>query len=289
MSIVYLALWLALATYVIVLFRAERWIKWTAFGVTFVAEAFLTTVLVQRALRAGHWPLTNRYEFALSWVWMILALYLLLEIDWRSERALLPDDTLVLDKVAMSRPLSSSGPFVLLIAVLVATYAVTRPSDQQAVAPLLPALRSTWLQIHGLTALLGYGAFAVAAGLAILQWGRGFVGGGIGARLPAQEKVEREMLRVVALGVPWLTFSIVSGAIWAQQAWGRYWGWDPKESWALVTWLWYLIILHLRPLHRWRGRRLAALVIVGFALVLFTFVGVPWLVRVVRLETLHGY
>ena len=85
------------------------------------------------------------------------------------------------------------------------------------------------------------------------------------------------------------TLGILSGAIWAQTAWGRYWGWDPKETWTLVTWLWFLLILHLCPLSRWRGRRLAVLVLAGFALVCFTFVGVPWLVRTVRLETLHGF
>ena len=104
-----------------------------------------------------------------------------------------------------------------------------------------------------------------------------------------EPEVERTMERAVALGFPWLTLSILSGGIWAQRAWGRYWGWDPKETWALVTWLWYLLILHVRPLRRWRGRRLAVLTVMGFGLVLFTFVGVPWLVRIVRLESLHGF
>jgi ABC-type transport system involved in cytochrome c biogenesis permease subunit len=97
------------------------------------------------------------------------------------------------------------------------------------------------------------------------------------------------MSRSVAFGFPWLTFSVLAGAVWAQNAWGRLWGWDPKETWALVTWLWYLMLLHLRPLPRWRGRRMAILLLVGFAAVMFTFVGVPWLVRLVRLESLHGF
>jgi ABC-type transport system involved in cytochrome c biogenesis permease subunit len=107
--------------------------------------------------------------------------------------------------------------------------------------------------------------------------------------MPTEEQVKRAMERVVALGFPWLTLSILTGAIWAQKAWGRYWGWDPKETWALITWLWVLLILHVRPLRRWRGRRLAALVVMGFGVVLFTFIGVPWLVRTVRLESLHGF
>ncbi len=102
-------------------------------------------------------------------------------------------------------------------------------------------------------------------------------------------QIERTMERTVALGFPWLTLSILTGAIWAQNAWGRYWGWDPKETWALVTWLWYLLILHIRALNAWRGRRLAGLVLAGFGVVLFTFLGVPWLVRQIRLESLHAF
>ena len=97
------------------------------------------------------------------------------------------------------------------------------------------------------------------------------------------------MARAVELGFPCLTLGILTGAIWAQYAWGRYWGWDPKETWALVTWLWYLIVMHVRPLRRWRAKRLALMIVVGFGMVLFTFEGVPWLVRTVRLESLHGF
>jgi len=107
--------------------------------------------------------------------------------------------------------------------------------------------------------------------------------------LPPVEGIECAMERGIALGFPWLTLGILTGAIWAQNAWGRYWGWDPKETWALVTWLWYLMVLHLSPLPRWRGRRLAVLALIGFGVVLFTYVGVPWLVRTVRLESLHGF
>ncbi|MEW6718431.1 MAG: cytochrome c biogenesis protein CcsA, partial [Chloroflexota bacterium] len=110
-----------------------------------------------------------------------------------------------------------------------------------------------------------------------------------GSVFPSSTDVGITMERVVALGFPWLTLSILIGAIWAQKAWGRYWGWDPKESWSLVTWLWYLLVLHVRSLRPWRGGRLAALTILGFGILLFSFIGVPWLVRTVRLESLHGF
>jgi cytochrome c-type biogenesis protein CcsB len=173
----------------------------------------------------------------------------------------------------------------LLVALLLATYAVTRAPPQRAAAPLLPALRSAWLQVHVLSTMLGYGACGVAAGLGLVQLVRPVSSG----EDRQAHEMERSVERAIALGFPWLTMGILSGAIWAQSAWGRYWGWDPKETWAAVAWLWYLLVLHLRPLPGWGGRRLASLALVGFGIVLFTFVGVPWLVRVVRLESLHGF
>jgi cytochrome c-type biogenesis protein CcsB len=165
----------------------------------------------------------------------------------------------------------------------VATYALTRPADMKLTVPLLPILRSVWLQVHVATAAIAYGALGVAGGLGLLLLTEGR------ATAAAEQAFSHATERMVVLGFPWLTLSILAGAIWAQKAWGRYWGWDPKETWALITWLWYLMVLHLAPLKRWQGRRLATMAVVGFAIVLFTFAGVPWLVRVVRLETLHGY
>jgi len=262
--LMYVLFWLATVVYVVHLLSSRRWVGWLATGTTLIAWGLLTVGLVDRGLEAGHWPLTNRYEFALCFVWAIVVIYLLLEVSWRERGA---------------------GAFVLAIALLVATYAVTRPAGERATAPLLPALRSIWLQVHVLTAVVGYGAFGVAAGLGWMQLmrNRGLF------KTPVSDEIERTMEQTVALGFPWLTLSILTGAIWAQNAWGRYWGWDPKETWALVTWLWVLLILHVRPLRRWRGQRLAVLVVIGFGIVLFTFVGVPWLVRTVRLESLHGF
>jgi cytochrome c-type biogenesis protein CcsB len=236
-----------------------------ATGATTGAWGLLTGVLLARGLEAGHWPLANRYEFALCFVWAILAIYLLLEVTW-GERW--------------------SGAFALAMSLLVATYALTRPADVRATAPLLPVLRSVWLQVHVITAVLAYGAFGVAAGLSLLRLsGRPFSSRDALLR----KMIERAIERIVALGFPWLTLSILTGAIWAQKAWGRYWGWDPKETWALIEWLWYLLVLHLLPRRRWRGRRLATLVLAGFGIVLFAFVGLPWLAQVIRLETLHGF
>jgi ABC-type transport system involved in cytochrome c biogenesis permease subunit len=92
---------------------------------------------------------------------------------------------------------------------------------------------------------------------------------------------------MVGLGFPWMTLGMLTGAIWARTAWGRYWDWDPKESWTLITWLTYLIFLHGRALRGWRGRRIAWLAVLGLGAVAFTFLGVGWLVRSLRLESIH--
>jgi len=264
-------LWLALAAYAVELREGGRWPGRLATGLAGVAWGALTVGLVRRGLEAGHWPLTNRYEFALCLAWAILAIYLLLEASWRTN---------------VGGPQRGGGAFVLAMALLAAMWAATRPSAERVIAPLLPVLRSVWLQVHVVTAAVGYGAFGVAAGLGVMALIRERI---FLKNLLSEEQATRVMERAVALGFPWMTLAIISGAIWAQQAWGRYWGWDPKETWALITWLWYLSILHLLPLRRWRGRRLAVLVVLGFGVVVFSFAGVPWLVRVVRLESLHGF
>lgn len=271
-GLAYALLWIALLAYVTHARAGTRWAGWIGTGVTALSAILFLVALAQRAHAAGHWPLTNRYECALCLVWTILAIYLLLELSWRERRA---------------------GAFVLAIALLVATYALTRPAEMQAIAPLLPALRSAWLPVHVLSTLIGYGAFGVAGGLGLMRLIQKPVhspnGNGMEKPRLSEDELERTIERAVALGLPWLTLGILTGAIWAQRAWGRYWGWDPKETWTLVTWLWYILVWHVWPLPAWRGRRLAALAVAGFGLVCFTFIGVPWLVRIVRLESLHGF
>ena len=276
LRLTYALLWLALASQLVTLARGARWAVWIASGTKIAAWTSLTASLVARGLGAGHWPLANRYEFALCFTWAIISVYLLLEASWHGYT---------------HRDRLKAGALVLVVALVVATYAISRPYGEQKPGPLLPALRSVWLQLHVLSSAMGYGACGVAAGIGLAQLLRreAAAQSSQGALPPGATQASRMMERCAALGFPWLTLGILTGAIWAQRAWGRYWGWDPKETWALVTWLWYLLLLHLRPLRGWRGRRLAALVVAGFWMVCFTFVGVPWLVRTVRLESLHGF
>jgi cytochrome c-type biogenesis protein CcsB len=323
----YLLLCIAMAADFAGVFRPARRLALVAVIVTAAAWAVQTFGLIARGLSAGHWPLTDRYEFALCFAWAIIGVYLLQKMRWRGANA-------------VGQLASAEGAAVMALALLVVTYALTRPVDERAVYPLLPALRSVWLQIHVLSAAIGYGACGVAAGQALTRvlmarHSSFEAEPGREAALPSDshceegasptkqsqsqqeivslrpaknrpdsarndahpltvepsgmDRADRRIERTVAWGFPWLTLSILTGAIWAQEAWGRYWGWDPKETWALITWLWYLLVLHLRSVRGWRGIRLAVLVVAGFVIVLFAFAGLPWLIRTVRLTSLHGF
>ena len=262
----YAMLWITLIPYGLFLGRRIKWAGWGGTAGIAASWLILTAGLIKHAAAAGHWPLSNRYEFTLCFVWALQALYLLLELTTREQRC---------------------GLFATVVALLLFTYGITRPAEQQAVQRLSPVLRSVWMQIHVLTAAVGYGACGLAAALAtMLLVRRSPVED---ARLPAEKWIERTMGRAVGWGFPWLTLSMVSGGIWAQLAWGRYWGWDPKEAWSLVTWLGYLLFFHLRGVRGWRGRRLAWVALAAFAILLASFAGLPWLVRAARLESLHGF
>jgi len=262
----YLFLWAALVLYGLHLLRGSGWAGWGGIVGTAAAWLILTAGLVTRGMVAGHWPLTNRYEFTLCFLWALLTVHLLLQASDKERRW---------------------GAFGIVVPLLVVTTLLARPADERAIYPLSPALRSVWLQIHVLTAMVGYGALGEAAGLGLMALVR--PGRERGATWPSAVWIERMMGRAVGLGFPWLTLGILTGALWAEAAWGRYWGWDPKETWSLVVWLGYLLFFHLRTMGGWRGRRLGGVVLAMFALLLFGFVGLPALVRAVRLESLHGF
>jgi cytochrome c-type biogenesis protein CcsB len=172
------------------------------------------------------------------------------------------------------------GALVATISCLLLAYASFGGVDAR-LKPLMPALKSNWLLIHVVTAFLGYAAFAVAFGaglLYLLQEKRPRV------TLPALPQLDSLLYRAAMLGFLLLTFGILTGAVWAESAWGRYWSWDPKETCSLITWLIYAALLHARLLRGWQGRRIAWLAILGFMAVLFTYLGVSFL-----LSGLHSY
>ena len=172
---------------------------------------------------------------------------------------------------------------------LLALWAARQPAVEQALRPLPPALRSGWFPLHVGCSAVAYGAFIVAGGLGatylVSEWltARGLTE----TRLASPDQTVYLIWRAAGMGFPWLTLGMLTGAIWAQVAWGRYWAWDPKESWTLITWLTWLITLHGWGLRGWRGRRTAQLAVLGLLVTWFTFMGVGWLVRALRLESVH--
>ena len=221
-----------------------------------------TAALVCRGIGAGRLPLTNQYEFATSFAWGLSLVSLI--FIWKFKFPML-------------------GAFAAPVIFLIIGYAAMQSKD---VKDLMPSLRSNWLGFHVSTAIISYGAFGVSFVLGIIYllrekmehsefWNR---------HVPVREKVDLIAYRSVCLGLLFLTFTIITGAIWAERAWGSYWSWDPKETWSLITWIIYAIYLHLRINRGWKGRAAAIFAVIGFVCVLFTYIGVNTL-----LSGLHSY
>ena len=145
---IYGLLWLTGMLYWIYAKKGQRWLGWMATAILWVCLGLLTAHLVQRGFVGGHWPLSNRYEFSLCFLWWIIGVYLLLEISWREQRC---------------------GFFIVGIALIIATYTATRSSEERQIVTLLPILRSVYLQLHVVSASIGYGILGVAAGLGLVR------------------------------------------------------------------------------------------------------------------------
>jgi cytochrome c-type biogenesis protein CcsB len=215
--------------------------------IAWLAFAFVSASLVFRTIAVGHGPFANMYEFSIAFSWGILGAYLVVERRYH---------------------LRTIGLIALPAALLLMLYATTIPATSE---PLVPALQNNLLlTVHVAVAIVAYGSFTVAFGAALLYLIQP-AGGRRG--LPRLEILDEVSYRAVVIGFPFLTLVLVLGALWAEVAWGRYWGWDPKETASLVTWLIYGAYLHARVVRGWHGRRSAALLLVGFAATLFTYFG----------------
>jgi len=168
-----------------------------------------------------------------------------------------------------------------LLASLVLAYASLGVDSR--IKPLMPALKSNWLLIHVITCFLGYAAFGLAFGAAVLYLGRSLTSSSK-SQASALHSLDRLIYRAAVIGFIFLTLGILTGAVWAETAWGRYWSWDPKETASLITWLIYVALLHARLVQGWQGRPIAWLAVAGFGAVLFTYLGVSFL-----LPGLHSY
>jgi len=237
-------------------------------GVALTIIGFLLSVagVVTRALAAHRAPWGNMFEFTITAMVLFVGVYLILV--WRAGLRWL-------------------GLPVTLLAAVGNGLAVT--VFYVEVAPLVPALHSVWFLIHIVAAAISGAAFSVGGVMSILYLikkraeGRGTVRGYLG-QLPDSRRMDLIAYRFLAFAFPLWTFTVAAGAIWAQYAWGRYWGWDPKETWALVTWVIYACYLHARSTAGWRGTKAAVIAIIGLASFWFNFVGINLLV-----SGLHSY
>ncbi|MFT0762958.1 c-type cytochrome biogenesis protein CcsB [Scrofimicrobium sp. R131] len=218
-----------------------------ATGFTFISFILTLAYLVIRMTQTGYGPFSNQHEFAVSFVLGILGAYLVAEYLWRV------------------RILSL---MVLPVAAALLLYSMTLDTTVQ---PLIPALQNNLLlTLHVGFAIAAYGAAAVSFGAAVLY----LIYPNLKIRrLPPRDLFDDIGYKAATVTFPMLTIMIVLGAVWANTAWGRYWGWDPKETAALVTWLIYGAYLHARVTRGWQGKRSAWLLIIGFAAVLFAYFG----------------
>ena len=178
------------------------------------------------------------------------------------------------------------GAFVMPFPFLAMAYASLSPNISDRIQPLLPALKSNWLIAHVVACFIGYAAFAIAFGLSIMYLIKEKDAQGnsrLLERFPKTVVLDELNHQMVMFGFLFLSVGIITGAVWANSAWGRYWGWDPKETWSLITWFIYATLLHARLTRGWHGRRIAFLSVAGFAAVMFTYFGVN------LLPGLHSY
>ncbi|MBQ6540731.1 MAG: c-type cytochrome biogenesis protein CcsB [Oscillospiraceae bacterium] len=221
-----------------------------------VAFVLHTAALVCRGIGAGRLPMTNQYEFATSFAWGLCLVSLI--FIWKFKFPML-------------------GAFTAPVIFLIIGYAAMQSKE---VHELMPALRSNWLGFHVSTAIIAYGAFGVSFVLSLIFLLRDKMKdtGFWDKHVPSKEKLDIISYRSVSLGLLFLSFTIITGAIWAERAWGSYWSWDPKETWSLITWLVYAVYLHLRIRRGWKGRAAAIFAVVGFVCVIFTYIGVNTLI-----------
>lgn len=254
----------------------KEWVYRFAAGVALLGLAANTAAIIVRMLIAGRPPLTNAYEFILTFCWGIVAVYLFFEWYYTKRKP-------------SSQRIRALGGLVLPIPSLLLMFIIMKMGPEERVAHAIsPALKSQWLTFHVVTAMLSYGAFAVSFGIGLLYLikarGERTEEQNEGSRLPALPVLDEMAYKVIGFAFPMLTLCILTGAIWANFAWGTYWSWDPKETWSLITWIIYAGYLHARLMYGWKGKRAAWLAVIGFVAVLFTFFGVNYF-----LPGLHTY
>ena len=251
--------------------QAGRWVQ-TALVLSAAGVVAHTVAVVTRGLAVHRAPWGNMYEFVTALTCVAAIFFLFVMIKYRAW---------------------ALGVFVM--GAVVVALGLAETLIYTAAGQLVPALQSYWLDIHVTAMTVATGIFFVAAVLGVVYLaadrdakrvaaGRAGSGNGIMRRLPSIEQIDRLTYRTVMFGFPVWTFGVIAGAIWADQAWGRYWGWDPVETWAFITWVLYAAFLHARATAGWRGRRAHYIQLLGFTSLMFNI-----LVVQVFIAGLHSY
>jgi cytochrome c-type biogenesis protein CcsB len=244
---------------------------------------FMSTLLIRWASQ-GYFPLSNLYESLIFLSWGISFLHLI--VEYKTQSRLIG---------AIATP---------LLFFLSGFSSLTLPTDMQKALPLVPSLQSNWLMMHVSMMMVSYATLILGSLLSILYLAFIFFGGKSAptvlenatpslsstlssasySKLSLLQTVDIWSYRIIGLGFPFLTIGIISGAVWANEAWGSYWSWDPKETWALITWLVFAIYLHSRLLKGWQGKQAAILGSCGFFVIWICYLGVNFLGK-----GLHSY
>lgn len=265
-------------------------------GLTFIANISLFLLLLFRWKESGHFPLSNLYESLMFLSWALTGIHLAIDFGFGSNLTTSASDSSKKGFISSKLIGSITAPSALFTNAF-ATFSL--PKEMQEASPLVPALQSNWLMMHVTVMILSYAALILGSLLSI-----GFLvitaGKNISLEPSTQSAIQinynpsyRQNLakildnlsyRVLGIGFPLLTIGILSGAVWANEAWGSYWSWDPKETWALLTWLVFAIYLHTRLTKGWEGKKPAVIASLGFITVWVCFLGVNLIG-----EGLHSY
>jgi cytochrome c-type biogenesis protein CcsB len=242
------------------------------------SNLFFMLMLAIRWITQGYFPLSNLYESLIFLSWGISFIHLVVESKTQSRLI-----------GAIATP---------LLFFLAGFSSLTLPTEMQKALPLVPSLQSNWLMMHVSMMMISYATLILGSLLSILylaflyfnnqnkeiNFTTGMSSSLSVAKLSLLQTVDIWSYRIIGLGFPFLTIGIISGAVWANEAWGSYWSWDPKETWALITWLVFAIYLHSRLLKGWQGKQAAILGSCGFFVIWICYLGVNFLGK-----GLHSY
>lgn len=245
---------------VLELFKGTKTTSRIMLSLVVAGFAFHSANIIARYVLSGHIPIANLHEASSFFSWCIVLLFFYLEYRYK---------------------LGLLGAFIMPVVFIIMLSSSMLP---RKIEPLSPVLQSYWLGIHTVLAFIGDAAFAMAFGIGFMyliqeHYVKSKHLGGLFKRLPSLQTLDEINYRLITIGFPFLSLAIITGALWAESAWGSYWRWDPKEVWSLITWFIYALVLHVRLTVGWRGKRAAILSIIGFCAVLFTFFGVNFLLK----------